>query len=206
MDAFPDCFCKSVVGKMISTGGGPNHPTCVVPRYQSTGRRQSFYFRPIRNNRRSPGWAAAIIVTTFRTSGAPPQHLRRIRSVDANTDFSAGSCNGVTGTERVGTNGLGAVRKSTPRRSESRESDRRGRMSSITSTPSITRPKQVCTPSKCCVFSRFMQIKNCEPPVSLPRWAIESTPRSWYCRPADVSQGMVYPGPPVPSPEGSRPE
>lgn len=125
MDAFPDCFCKSVVGKMISTGGGPNHPTCVIPRYQSTGRRQSFYFRPIRNNRRSPGWAAAIIVTTFRTSGAPPQHLRRIRSVDANTDFSAGSCNGVTGTERVGTNGLGAVRKSTPRRSESRESDRR---------------------------------------------------------------------------------
>ncbi len=99
-------------------------PTCVVPRYQSTGRRQSFYFRPIRNNRRSPGWAAAIIDYLLNLRCAP-QHLRRIRSVDANTDFSAGSCNGVTGTERVGTNGLGAVRKSTPRRSESRESDRR---------------------------------------------------------------------------------
>ena len=65
MDAFPGCFCKSVVGKMISTGSGPNHPTCVIPRYRSTGRRQSFCFRPIRNNRRSPSWAAAIIVTTF---------------------------------------------------------------------------------------------------------------------------------------------
>lgn len=36
MDAFPGCFCKSVVGKMISTGSGPNHPTCVIPRYRST--------------------------------------------------------------------------------------------------------------------------------------------------------------------------
>ena len=66
MDAFPDCFCKSVVGKMISTGGGPNHPTCVVPRYQSTGRRQSFYFRPIRNNRRSPGVEGGFFETYKR--------------------------------------------------------------------------------------------------------------------------------------------
>ena len=108
-----------------STGGGPNHPTCVVPRYQSTGRRQSS------TSDRSEIIAAATVglrrlsLLPSEPPVRPPQHLRRIRSVDANTDFSAGSCNGVTGTERVGTNGLGAVRKSTPRRSESRESDRR---------------------------------------------------------------------------------
>ena len=37
MDAFPGCFCKSVVGKMISTGSGPNHPTCVIPDFVIQG-------------------------------------------------------------------------------------------------------------------------------------------------------------------------
>lgn len=205
MDAFPGCFCKSVVGKMISTGSGPNHPTCVIPRYRSTGRRQvsasdrseiiaaaqvglrRLSLRPseppVRPHNIFAGFGPLMRIPTFRQALA----MKRPEQSGSGQTASGRFANLLLD-DRI-------ERIRSP-----------GRMSSITSTPSITRPKQVCTPSKCCVFSRFMQIKNCEPPVSLPRWAIESTPRSWYCRPADVSQGMVYPGPPVPSPRGSRPE
>lgn len=169
MDAFPGCFCKSVVGKMISTGGGPNHPICVIPRYQSTGRRQSFCFRPIRNNRRSPGWAAAIYrYDLLNLRCAPttpsPNSVRRCeyrlfsRLLQWSDRNRAGRDKRPRGGSQIYSSTIRIERIRSP-----------GRMSSITSTPSITRPKQVCTPSKCCVFSRFMQIKNCEPPVSLPR-------------------------------------
>lgn len=41
--------------------------------------------------------------------------------------------------------------------------------------------------------------------VSFPAWAIESTPRSWYWRGAEVSHLILYPGPPCPSPRGQPP-
>ncbi len=41
-------------------------------------------------------------------------------------------------------------------------------------------------------------MKNWEPPVLRPACAIDNTPLSWNCFGALTSQGIVYPGPPVP--------
>ena len=42
------------------------------------------------------------------------------------------------------------------------------------SNPSVTRPKTVWSPSRCVVGRKVR--KNCEPPVSLPAWAMLSDP------------------------------
>ena len=71
---------------------------------------------------------------------------------------------------------------------------------STTSIPSTTsRPNTVCLPSRCGVLSNVM--KNCDPPVFFPAWAMLRTPRSCFCRSLrSHSHLMRHPGPPRPVP------
>ena len=73
---------------------------------------------------------------------------------------------------------------------------------STTSIPDVTRPKTVCRPSSHGQASA-VTMKNWEPFVFGPAFAIARAPRSTGC--LLISSSNWYPGPPMPVPVGSPP-